>query len=94
MTKREEFLVWIDELIKNQKDDSTVPMNDSVKAYLDAIRDDSVSDSDKPQFTENGKAILIHLQSMPDGMYSEPFVWNRESEYARIIGGRLGSVCR
>lgn len=69
MTKREEFLVWIDELIKNQKDDSTVPMNDSVKAYLDAIRDDSVSDSDKPQFTENGKAILMQLQSMPDGMY-------------------------
>lgn len=69
MTKREEFLLWIDDLIKNQKDSSAVLMNANAKAYLDAIRGDCVADDNKPTFTGNGKAILMYLQSVPEGMY-------------------------
>lgn len=65
MTKREEFLAWIDTMMAN----SNVPMNESAKAYLDAIRGDCVAEDNKPMFTDNGKAILMYLQSVSDGMY-------------------------
>lgn len=65
MTKRQEFLEWIDALVSSG---ANVPMSDNVKAYLDAIRDNADSD-DKPAFTENGKAILMYLQSVLPGMY-------------------------
>lgn len=67
MTKSEEFIEWVYALIANQKDES-VPMSENVKAYLDAIKGDCAL-NDKPQFTENGKAILKHLQGMNPGMY-------------------------
>ena len=64
MTKRQEFVEFVDALIAG----SDIEVPDNVKAYLDALREDSVKDA-KPEFTDNGKAILKYLQEVPKGMY-------------------------
>lgn len=58
MTKKQEFIKFIDELMEaapNVADN----MSDDVKAYLEAFRG---NDADKPLFTDNGKLILKFLQ--------------------------------
>ena len=64
MTKRQEFVEFVDALIAG----SDIEVPDNVKAYLDALREDSIKDA-KPEFTDNGKAILKYLQEVPKGMY-------------------------
>ena len=67
MTKRQEFVEFVDALIANSgMHPDLIPEN--AKAYLDALREDSVKDA-KPEFTDNGKAILKYLQEVPKGMY-------------------------
>lgn len=66
MTKQQEFVEWIDALVKACPD--TIPMSDNVKAYLDALRSND-SASEKSAFTDNGKAILQWLQTAPMAMY-------------------------
>lgn len=60
MTKREVFIDFIDKLMQNYEGD--VPAD--VTSYLDAIRG-SKDQAEKPKFTDNGKAILQYLQSVP-----------------------------
>lgn len=66
MTKREEFVAFVDELIANCK--YPVEMSENVSAYLAAIREEGTV-SEKPAFTSNGKAILCYLQTVPPAMY-------------------------
>ncbi|MBE5925622.1 MAG: hypothetical protein E7270_01325 [Lachnospiraceae bacterium] len=67
MTKRQEFVEFVDTLITNSgMHPDLIPEN--VKAYLEALREDSAKDA-KPEFTDNGKAILKYLQEVPKGMY-------------------------
>lgn len=66
MTKRQEFVEFVDYLIAHQSEVREVPSN--VKDYLDALRESS-NKEDKPEFTDNGKAILKYLQEIPVGMY-------------------------
>lgn len=66
MTKREEFVAFVDDLIANCK--HPVVMSENVSAYLTAIREEGAA-SEKPAFTDNGKAILGYLQTVPQAMY-------------------------
>ena len=63
MTKQQAFVEWFDELMsKNPKFEENMP--EDVKAYMSALRDSSVQ-IEKPDFTDNGKAILKYLQEVP-----------------------------
>lgn len=66
MTKRQEFVEFVDYLIAHCSE--PVEISSNVKDYLDAIRESSAKE-DKPEFTDNGKAILKYLQEIPEGMY-------------------------
>lgn len=66
MTKREEFIKFVDYLIANCKEQVVIP--EDVASYLAAIKD-SKDSGEKKEFTENGKAILQYLQNTPAGMY-------------------------
>lgn len=66
MSKRQEFVEFVDFLIENCK--VPVEMPETVKDYLNAIRESAERD-EKPEFTDNGKAILQYLQTAPEGMY-------------------------
>lgn len=66
MSKREDFVTFVDYLIENCKVPVVVP--EDVKSYLDAIRDSNDRD-EKPLFTSNGSMILKHMQGLTEGMY-------------------------
>ena len=59
MTKKQEFINFIDELMKAAPQ---IEPNEDAKAYLDVFRG---KETNKPEFTENGKLILKHLQDNP-----------------------------
>lgn len=62
MTKKEEFIEYVEKLMSN----STIEMTEGVQLYWDAFK--GTSDEEKPMFTENGKIILQYLkdnQSIP-----------------------------
>jgi len=60
---KEEFLNFLDELMKNAPDIVDRLMTDNIKAYIDILRDEKVS---KPVLTDNGKAILKFMQENVD----------------------------
>ena len=63
MTKQQAFVEWFNELMnKNPEFEENMP--EDVKAYMSALRDSSVQ-IEKPDFTDNGKAILKYLQEVP-----------------------------
>lgn len=66
MTKRQEFVEFVDYLIAHCSE--PVEMSNNVNDYLTALRESSEKE-DKPEFTDNGKAILKYLQEIPVGMY-------------------------
>ena len=66
MTKRQEFVQFVDALIAQYH--GNVPIPENVKIYLDALRENGEQE-EKPEFTDNGKMILQYLQTIPEGMY-------------------------
>lgn len=58
MTKKQEFIEFIDELMVAAPN-VAANMSDDVKAYLEVFRGNN---ADKPLFTDNGKLILQFLQ--------------------------------
>lgn len=62
MTRKQEFIEFIDELMVAAPD-VAAKMSDDVKAYLEVFRG---KDADKPLFTDNGKLILKFLQDNID----------------------------
>lgn len=66
MTKRQEFVEFVDYLIAHCSE--PIEMSSNVNDYLTALRESSGKE-DKPEFTDNGKAILKYLQEIPVGMY-------------------------
>jgi len=71
MSKKQEFINWVEEIIEIAKVDE-IPEN--VKMYWEAFKGNS--DSEKPLFTDNGKLILRFLQE-----HQETTMWK-----AREIG--------
>lgn len=65
MTKQQEFLEFWNYLINSAVPGVEVPEN--VQAYIDALS--STSNIEKSEFTDNGKNILMYLQSAPIAMY-------------------------
>ena len=59
MTKKQEFINFIDELMKAAP--QIVPSED-VQSYLEAFKGKEMN---KPEFTENGRLILKYLQDHP-----------------------------
>jgi DNA-binding MarR family transcriptional regulator len=74
MSKKQEFINWVEEIIEIAKVDE-IPEN--VKMYWEAFKGNS--DSEKPLFTDNGKLILRFLQE-----HQETTMWK-----AREIGEGL-----
>jgi len=65
MTKQEQFLEFWNYLIESAVPGVEVPAD--VQAYIDALK--NTGSTEKPMFTDNGKAILSYLQSAPVAMY-------------------------
>lgn len=59
MTKKQEFINFIDELMKAAPQ---IEPSEDVKSYLEIFRGKETS---KPEFTENGRLILQYLQDNP-----------------------------
>ena len=59
MTKKQEFINFIDELMKAAPH---IEPSEDVKSYLEVFRGKETS---KPEFTENGRLILQYLQDNP-----------------------------
>lgn len=74
MSKKQEFINWVEEIIEVAMVDE-IPEN--VKMYWEAFKGNS--DSEKPLFTDNGKLILKFLQE-----HQETTMWK-----AREIGEGL-----
>lgn len=56
---KQEFLNFINELMKANPKLTEELMTEEIKAYLDILRD---SNNEKPELTENGQTILKYLQ--------------------------------
>lgn len=56
MTKKEEFVKYVEEMMEN----NSVVMTENARLYWEAFK--GITEEDKPMFTENGKLILQHLQ--------------------------------
>jgi predicted transcriptional regulator len=55
MTKKQEFINYIENLIKDKE------MPENVKIYWDTLKSEKVQ-KDKPMFTDNGKIVLDYMQ--------------------------------
>lgn len=86
MTKCEEFTEFFDYLVANCKVPVQIPEN--VAAYLAAIKG-AESTSNKKEFTENGKSILQHLQTIPNGMYKARDIAEGMSLSSKAVSGAM-----
>lgn len=66
MSKQQEFIEWVEGLIRNQEEPLTP--TDGALMYWEALKNTDTT-IEKPEFTDNGKAILQYLQSVPATMY-------------------------
>lgn len=56
MSKKIEFIKYVEELMKN----TDIEMNDDAKYYWESFK--TVEEKEKPAFTDNGKLILQYLK--------------------------------
>ena len=56
---KQEFLDFLNALMKAAPDVAEELMTDNIQAYIDALMD---SKNDKPELTDNGKVILDYMQ--------------------------------
>lgn len=66
MSKQQEFIKWVEKLISGQEE--PCPPSQDAATYWEALKS-SDTVAEKPEFTDNGKAILQYLQSVPATMY-------------------------
>jgi DNA-binding MarR family transcriptional regulator len=60
---KEEFLNFLNELMKNAPQVVEELMTDNIRAYIDVLKGDK---SEKPALTENGKTVLKYLREHLD----------------------------
>ena len=58
MSKKSEFVEYVEKLINNQK--SPIEMTDNVRIYWEAFK--GKEEIEKPMFTDNGKIVLKYMQ--------------------------------
>ncbi len=56
---KNEFLDFIEKLIKHDEDFANSIMTDDIKSYLEILRNEK---SEHPEITDNGKVILKYMQ--------------------------------
>ena len=66
MSKQQEFIEWVEGLISGQVE-PLIP-SEGAQAYWEALKN-ADTPVQKPEFTDNGKAILQYLQTVPETMY-------------------------
>ena len=64
MSKKTEFIKYVENLI-DATADFPVAINEDAQAYWEALK--CGQDNEKPLFTDNGKAVIKYLQSLPIG---------------------------
>lgn len=64
MSKKQEFINYVEDLMNYTKNTDFPPMNPDALAYWEGFK--SVVEAEKPMFTDNGKMILKHLQDNQD----------------------------
>jgi DNA-binding MarR family transcriptional regulator len=84
---KKELLNFIQELMKANPELTEKLMTDDIKAYLDAFSDNV---KEKPEVTENGKAILKYMQDNPDvRLWKSKDLAEQMGSTSRIISGAL-----
>lgn len=86
MTKGEEFVAFVDDLIENCK--HPVTMSDNVKAYLDTLRN-GTAPKEKPLLTDNGKLIMVWLQSAPTAYYKSKDIAEQVGLASKSVAGAM-----
>ena len=85
MTKQQEFLTFWNYLVNEAAKGITVPEN--VQAYIDALSTDK--NTEKPLFTDNGKAILMYLKSAPVAMYKARDIAENMGITSKAVSGAM-----
>lgn len=60
MSKKSEFLKFLNELLVTAPEETINKMSDDVKKYIEFLTKEN--DIEKPLFTENGKKILVYMR--------------------------------
>ena len=60
MSKKSEFLKFLNELLVTAPEETINKMSDDVKNYIEFLTKEN--DIEKPLFTENGKKILVYMR--------------------------------
>ena len=92
MSKKIEFINYVEALMENQKSDSII-MNDDAKAFWDALCNDK--GDDKPLFTDNGKLVMKYLQSLPADapMMTSKTIAENMFVSSRSVSGSMRKLC-
>ena len=86
MSKQQEFLNFWNYLVHEMNGDVEVPPN--VQAYIDAISSKDKNAS-KPLFTDNGKNILMWMQSAPVAMYRSKDIAEQVMISSKSVAGAM-----
>ena len=81
---KQEFLDFLNALIAAAPD---VPMSENVKAYIEAMMSDEVSE--KPVLTDNGKIILKYIQDNPQPAYKSKDIADGLFISSRTVSGAI-----
>lgn len=81
---KQEFINFLNALMEAAPQ---VEMSESVKAYIEALMSDDVSD--KPVLTDNGKIILKYIQENPSAAYKSKDIADGLFISSRTVSGAM-----
>ena len=83
---KQEFLNFLDELMKANPELTKELMTDNIQSYIDAIKD---TKNDKPEITDNGKIILDYMQKNPSPTYKAKDIADGVFLSSRTVSGAM-----
>lgn len=83
---KQEFIEFLNELMKAAPETVEKFMTDNIKMYIDALQDKKV---EKPPLTDNGKIILKWLQGAPTGIYTAKAIAESLGISSRTVSGSI-----
>lgn len=86
MSKKDEFISYVEDLMDYAKKMDIPPMSENAEAYWKALK--GKAEEDKPMFTDNGKLIMKYLQELPEGA---PMMKAKEIAEGMFISSRAVS---
>ena len=87
---KQEFLDFVDALMKAAPEVAEQLMTENVKMYMEAL---SSNINDKPILTDNGKIILAFLQENGDQSWTAKSLSNQLGLSSRGISGAMRKLC-